>query len=99
MVPRCLVLLVVLYVSLDFANPWIPGAFVFDSDESVDALVPRRDLPVIPETGASRSAVKLEPRALEPEGALPARPLSGWLVERKRAHAPSPDLSPPAEDD
>ena len=35
---RTLVLLLALYVTFDFGSPFLPGAFAFDPDESVDAI-------------------------------------------------------------
>lgn len=35
---RVLVLLVLVYVSLDFANPLMPGAVSFDADDSVEGV-------------------------------------------------------------
>jgi hypothetical protein len=34
--PRSLVLLVLLYIVVDFSNPLIPGAFVFETEESIE---------------------------------------------------------------
>lgn len=40
---QAVALLVALYVFLDFSVPFIPGAFDFDPDESVEALVKHAD--------------------------------------------------------
>ncbi len=35
---RCLLLLVLVCVTLDFTNPFLPGAFVFNADDCVDGV-------------------------------------------------------------
>lgn len=101
--PRYLVLLIALYVSMDFANPWMPGAFVFDPNESVAGLSARRDMACT--AGVSGPASDLTPeRRLRPVRvasllSVPrARPQTEWVVEVRRAHSPTPELAPPGED-
>jgi hypothetical protein len=40
---RGLLWLVLIYVTLDLASPWIPGAFVFDAAQSIESVTFGRD--------------------------------------------------------
>jgi hypothetical protein len=96
---KCLVLLVALYVSMDLSNPWMPGAFVFNPDGSIDGVYSRRDAGVVPDTVVPDVAPRIDPAQLTPvAGVPPIRPLTEWVIKLRRAHFPSHDLAPPAED-
>ena len=75
-----LALLLILYVSLDFANPMMPGAVSFDPDDSVEAVRPDR----------SRADGDAAPEA---PGPAPERPEPGLLV--RLAARPAPGIVPP----
>jgi hypothetical protein len=100
---RCLVLLIALYVSMDLSNPWMPGAFVFDADDSVDGLSARRDEARVTDVGRAGAHLARRHR-LAPIGltslrqAPPVRPRSVWGGAPRRAHAPSPDPAPSGDD-
>ena len=103
MTARCLVLLIALYVSVDLADPWMPGAFVFDPAKSVDALSTRRDGAGAPDDRGPASDLTLtggpqpvKGRALQ--RISPARPQSQWGGGPRRAHVPSTDLAPPGDE-
>ena len=103
---RPLTLLFLLYVSLDLSSPFIPGAFNFNPDESVDAVWRYRE-------GAGRRlavqwAPTPPPRLDSDAGARPGafadrpvglpRHVDEWLVDVRRAHAPVPEVSTLSED-
>jgi hypothetical protein len=44
---RALVLVVLVYVALDFSSPAIPGAFVFEPGDSVESVARGRTIPSI----------------------------------------------------
>jgi len=95
---RLFALLVALYLCVDFSNPFIPGAFVFDTDQSVDAVNIGQH-PV-----AARDGHALLPSSLgasQPHAVAPARPAAPrvvaaaavpWLVALRdsRARLPAP---------
>jgi hypothetical protein len=103
---RRLILLLTVYVSLDLSSPFIPGAFNFNPDESVDGVHRQRD----PRT--PRPLISAAPRVL-PDPSPPSVTLSTsaitriryasnavneWLVDVRRAHAPVPEVSALSED-
>jgi hypothetical protein len=100
---RCLVLVIGLYVSVDLANPWMPGAFVFDPGESVDGLSVRRGVVNAPDpcgTAVDFTPVRKVPAArviASPETPRPSLQ-TAWVVEARRAHGPTSDLASPGED-
>jgi hypothetical protein len=103
---RRLILLLTVYVTLDLSSPFIPGAFNFNPDESVDGVHRQRDprtpRPVI--AGAPR----VLPVTLPTSATLSAHAVAGgrresnsvneWLVDVRRAHAPVPEVSALSED-
>jgi hypothetical protein len=100
---RRLAPLLILYVSLDFANPMMPGAVSFDPDDSVEAIRPDRSrvdgdaAPAPPGPAAER----LEPSRLV---RLAARPAPGIVPPRRAPVLPrlrparSPDPAPGSDD-
>ena len=96
---RRLTFLFLVYVSLDLSSPFIPGAFNFNPDESVDGVHRRRDPRIL------RLAVATTPPPMTDSSPAPsarsaatgtprdARPATEWLVDVRRAHAPVPEVS------
>lgn len=95
---RRLALLLLVYVSLDFANPFMPGAVSFESG-FVEAAGADRHRPA-----AATAATVSPPRSgpvLAPERPLPpTRPGSvrRRILPRARHGMPSLDLASPADD-
>ena len=86
------------YVCLDFSSPFVPGAFEFDPDQSVDGVVMRvsgihRDsLPaMVPVPDAVRGVeVSLD---LRPQPRPRNFPSTEWVVVLRQAHSRSSDRS------
>lgn len=101
MTGRRLTLLLALYVTLDLANPWMPGAFVFDPDGSVDGAHRSLATPQ-PPGGAGRVSRAPRPEVADPRSdagpRLGTMAQSGWLVDLRQAHSPSSEPPPPDED-
>jgi hypothetical protein len=105
MKPRCLVLPLLLYVALDFANPLMPGAVCFDPNASIEGVVvpdgqtgkpglPRRSLGDLPsDDDRPTSSMKATRRS-----AAPQQVLGEWFVEVRRAHSPSHESSSTVDD-
>ena len=96
-----LTLLIALCVTLDFTSPFVPGAFRFSAEESVDGVDAHRwhvrakaiSVPTpVPERVEVRPAPRQAP--LRHEG----RPLSEWLVDLRRAHSPAAAIPLVTED-
>ena len=101
MTTRWVLLPVLLYLTLDFASPWVAGAFRFDPDESVEALkdpasTKRRGPIVSTSRGVIHAARVREVVVARPEGGEPL--VGDWLVDLRRSHRPSSDPSPPSDD-
>jgi len=97
-----------IYVAIDLANPFVPGALSFSPDEGVvwvEALTPSAgarsepDLPAV--VPGRRPGGPPDGGAAEPVArpAVPARPLSTWLAEVRTGDPPVRDLPPPSSDD
>jgi len=96
---RTLALFLLVYLSLDVANPFMPGAVTFVDGrlEVIDAGRPARtDLPVLNGPSAARPsrgepALTRPPARLAPTGERPPR----WRIPARRglALAPEPALS------
>lgn len=95
---RCLIVLLSLYVTLDFANPFMPGAFNFDPGESVDGArlhheVFRSRLAVAPTPSSIRDGALRRPVVAPPPAEPPAA--SDWSVSvRQRQSSCSSEPSP-----
>ena len=96
-----LALLIAFYVSLDFASPFIAGAFTFNADESVDGVHAHRQqvkvkavsVPMpMPERAENERVPSLAPPRHE------IRPLGEWFVELRRSHAPTAATASISED-
>jgi len=101
---RRLTFLFLVYVTLDLSSPFIPGAFNFNPDESVDGVQRSRDPRVVrmaitttppPLAGPAPDSPALSAKALARRD---ARPTSEWLVDVRRAHAPVPEVSALSDD-
>ena len=89
----------VLYLFLDFAEPFMPGAWNFDLEQSVDGAI-RGHLgaslpapmpwPQQPPRQTPVTSVKREPRA--------GPPVTVWIALVRQAHSPSVDPAPLVED-
>jgi hypothetical protein len=90
---RPLILAIALYVGLDLANPFMPGAFHFDPEESVEGISTERSWRT-----AVAVAAPIVPR-IEREKPLPASAHLRDPRARHRAAAPGPahvrDPEPP----
>ena len=88
----------VAYICLDFSSPFVPGAFEFDPDQSVDGVVRsvsgihRDSLPaMVPVPGAVRGVeVSLD---LRPQPRPRNFPSTEWVVVLREAHSRSSDRS------
>lgn len=98
---RRLILLVSLYVTLDLANPFMPGAFQFDVDSSVEATrrqppspVMRLAAPDAPPAALDRASPSA--RVQQPIGPRPT--VGAWLGDLRARH-PAPAEPPAPSDD
>ena len=98
---RPLTLLVLCYVSLDLSSPFVPGAFNFNADESIDGVqrhreTPARRLPTAPTPpvppAPDLGSVRHTSGAVARTGRVPGT-VYEWLVDVRRAHAPVPEVS------
>jgi hypothetical protein len=98
---RRLTLLLTLYVSLDLANPWMPGAFRFNPDESVEG-VRAQDPTTRPQFGPVATHRPL--RADSETGSRPTvrrpdfRASRQWFVDLRQGHSPPADPPSTTED-
>jgi hypothetical protein len=100
---RPLVLLVGLYASMELANPSMPGVFVLDPSQSVDGVSVRRNNGSTADVSSATSDLtpkrKSHPVKLVPPSSAPrAHAQTEWVVELRRAHAPSPGSCDSGED-
>jgi hypothetical protein len=89
---RRLTLLIGLYVCLDFASPFIPGAFSFNPDESVEGVSAHRravkvTVVAIASPAPKRAQTEAIARVAPPRPQ--SRPLGEWLIALRRAHSPT----------
>jgi hypothetical protein len=102
---RHLTLLFLLYVVLDLSNPFVPGAFNFDPDDSVDGVSRSREQAPLRLQGAP-SPVPATPTADAGRVAPPAvarsvrvpRAVNDWHVDARRIRSRVPEVSTPTED-
>ena len=96
-----------LYLAIDLANPFVPGAFQFTSDQGlvwVEALSHVREEVSDRASEASASAPTLFPPLLAGEcrgspQSVPAGHLTAWLVRVRTGDPPARDLPPSDSDD
>lgn len=103
---RRLTFLVLCYVSLDLSSPFVPGAFNFNADESIEAVQRHREhaamrvatapIPPVPPVPVVHPVKRASGPLTRAERA--SRPVSEWLVDVRRAHAPIPEVSSLSED-
>jgi hypothetical protein len=98
---RRLALLIALYITLDFASPFIAGAFTFNADESVDGVhAHRQQVRVkaisVPMPMPERAESVPVPRLVPPRHEV--RPLTEWFVDLRRAHSPTATTASVSED-
>jgi len=93
-----LIFALVTYLFLDFADPFMPGAWSFDSGQSVDGAVRGHLGASLPEPmpwpqrpkQTPVTSAKREPRA--------SAPVIVWAALVREAHSPSVDPAPLLED-
>lgn len=93
---RRLTLLVLCYVSLDLSSPFVPGAFNFNPDESVDGVCRHHEDAAHGFTAARDTSplarVETRPAVHPPASTIASagRPrfLNRWPVDLRRAQAP-----------
>lgn len=102
---RRLTVLLMFYVTADLSNPWMPGAFVFDADESIEATAAHRAHVERPSAAPARirsNAEELQPPSelarSERRQAVVRLAHGEWLVEIRRVHAQSHEFRSPTED-
>ena len=103
---RRLTFLLLVYVSLDLSSPFIPGAFNFNPDESIDGVQRQRDpgprrpaMAPAPRTFSDASPASVTPSANTGVGARrDSSPVNEWLVDVRRAHVPVSAVSALSED-
>lgn len=89
------------YVLLDFSSPYVPGAFVFDADQSVEGVVMSGQVLRLdgssPVVAPAPDPIRVgEVRIAFPAQARIAAPVE-WLVVLRKAHCDSSDRSVLAE--
>jgi hypothetical protein len=94
---RRMILVIAVYVGLDLTNPFMPGAFIFDPEQSAEGVHAER--------GRAPLAVLAAPAAprVPADETLPAprRPVPAvrkWFAEPPTARLPASDPPPLAED-
>lgn len=92
---RRLILVIAIYVGLDLANPFMPGVFIFDSEQSVEGVYGER--------GRQQIVVLATPAVprVQTDGTSPRRPVPvarKWFAEPRPAHVPISDPPPLSED-
>ena len=100
------VLLLACYLTLDFADPSMPGALNFDVDLNKDVVLtniptkhdePKQHMLALPACVASvveQLNIIPRPSLLAPRWAVP-----GWLVKLSQSRSPGHETSPTTEDD
>jgi hypothetical protein len=92
---RRLVLVIAIYVGLDLANPFMPGAFIFDPEQSVEGVHGERGRQQL--VALATPAV---PRA-QTDATPPRRPATvgrKWFAEPRPVHVRVADPPPLSED-
>ena len=104
MTNRGFFLALIVYLTLDFANPLMPGAVNFDSDESVEGVTlhhPRSKPLRSHVVGAPLSLSVTAVPAVAPQARAerPRSPVPGdWLARVRLAHAGQSEPPPPTDD-
>jgi hypothetical protein len=101
---RRLTFLILCWVSLDLSSPFVPGAFNFNADESIDGVQRHRETATRRPPTAATPPVPTVPNVDRLRGVAIARTERGpgtvdeWLIDVRRAHAPVPEVSALSED-
>lgn len=98
-----LMLVFLIYLSVDLSNPFVPGAFNFDLNECVDGI--QRTSSPHQRTDASALATRTPVVRLELPPPSPVRPLAGgrhvvlaWFVDLREDTRAAGEPPPPGED-
>jgi hypothetical protein len=95
---RPLIVAIAIYVSLDLSNPFMPGAFIFDPEQSVEGLHGERGREQII-TVAPPVAPRVETDEAPARSARRPAPMARrWLAEPRPAHVPAGEPPPPSDD-
>jgi hypothetical protein len=94
---RGLILVIAVYVGLDLANPFMPGAFTFDPEQSVDGVHGERSRPQLV-TLATPAVLRVQTEGTSPPPRLPAPAARKWFAEPRPLHARVSDPAPLSED-
>lgn len=99
---RSLVLFLLVYLTLDVANPFLPGAVTFVDGrlEVIDAgRPPGHELPM-PDGASEAAAPHREPAVVRPSSppAAPGARLRRWRIPARRASSTMPEPAPSSED-
>ena len=97
---RPLILAIAVYVALDLSNPFMPGAFLFDAEESVEGVHAERSRPhLIGAAGGSAAAPRVQADDVVAQPPRPAAPMGRRRFEAPHAtHIPAADPPPITED-
>jgi hypothetical protein len=94
---RRLILMIAVYVSLDLTNPFMPGAFIFDPEQSVEGVHGERGrVPLV--VLATPAPPRVATEGSEPARRRPAPTARKWFAEPPTAHVPASDPPPLADD-
>jgi hypothetical protein len=99
MLRRRLALLLFVYVSLEFANPFMPGAVTFEGG-AIEAAKVERHRPAAATAAAAPSPARSGPVLAPGRPLHPARPgaVRRWILPSARHEMPSLDPAPLADD-
>ena len=99
---RLALLMLLAWFCLDMTTPDIPGAFMFDPDQSVEVLRSQR-IAITPATAAASCLPYVPPSSVKPVAFVPPRPAAvvvGRHAPRRTAHpAQSHAPASPVESD
>jgi hypothetical protein len=107
MIGRLLTWAVLLYLAIDLANPFVPGAFRFTPEEGLVWVEGTSGSREKAQSGASeaRESAPVPPAAVSDGRLLVTGPpatagyLAAWLVRVRTGDPPARDLPPPDADD
>jgi len=94
---RRLILVIAVYVGLDLTNPFMPGAFTFDPEQSVDGVHGDRGRPQLV-TPATPAVPRVHTAGTPPSPRLPAPAARTWFAEPRPVHVRVSDPAPLSED-
>ena len=96
---RPLILAIAVYVALDLSNPFMPGAFLFDAEESVEGVHAERSRPHLIAAGGSAPAPRVQTDDVVAQPPRPPAPMGRRRFDAPRAaHIPAADPPPPTDD-